>query len=324
VQLIRDIAKIDGLPRGGALTMGNFDGVHQGHARIIERLNHWASRVDGPSVVFTFDPHPVRLLRPEKAPPPLTWTQRKADLLAELDVDVMIAWPTDRQLLRLSYTRFFDEIVRQRIGAAAIVEGPNFFFGHEREGDVEKLATLCAASSMAFEVVEPALMSGHLISSSRVRQAIACGDTGAACHMLTRPYRIRGMVVHGAGRGTGLGFPTANLDAVDTLIPGHGVYCGLAQVGQTGDNTPRLAAIHIGPSPTFGDERPQVEVHIIDFNESIYGEILEVDFLDRLRGVLRFETTGQLLEQMQIDVAQARTAGSAWLTRHPFRDTTGT
>lgn len=295
--------------------MGNFDGVHRGHARIIERLNHWSERVDGPSVVFTFEPHPVRLLRPELAPPPLTWTERKADLLDELNVDVMIAWPTDWQLLQLSYSRFFQEVIQERIGAAAIVEGPNFYFGHDRQGDVGKLAGLCADANIDFEVVEPASLSGELISSTRIRNAIASGDTETACEMLTQPYRIRGMVVHGAGRGAGLGFPTANLDAIDTLIPGNGIYCGLARLGNGRGAATHIAAIHIGPSPTFGDDRRQVEIHILDFAESIYGQVIEVDFLNRLRGVEHFDSTELLLQQMNADIEQARLIGSTWLAK---------
>lgn len=315
MQLIRNIDELGQLPRGGALAMGNFDGVHRGHARIVERLNHWADRVNGPSIVFTFDPPPVRLLRPELAPPPLTWTERKAELLGALNVDVMIAWQTDRQLLQLSYSRFFEDVVQKRIGAAAIVEGPNFYFGHNREGDVKKLAKLCAETNIAFEVVEPESLFGEWISSTRIRNSIAAGDTHAACEMLTQPYRIRGMVVHGEGRGAGLGFATANLDAIDTLIPGNGIYCGIARLGNGKETTARIAAIHIGPSPTFGDDRPQVEVHILDFSESIYGQVIEVDFLNRLRCVERFDNTELLIQQMQADIAQTRLIGTAWLAK---------
>ncbi len=309
MKLIRHIDELDPGERGGALTLGNFDGVHRGHARIIHQLNEWARRVEGPSVVFTFDPHPVRLLRPHLAPPPLTWTQRKAELLGELGVDVMIAWPTDRELLQLSYQQFFEQVIQSRIAAAAIVEGPNFFFGHNREGNVQRLEALCRAADIEFEVVPPAVDNDELISSTRIRHAIAAGDLQAACEMLTQPYRIRGMVVHGAGRGAGLGFATANLDAIDTLIPGMGIYAGLARVG----GVSKIAAIHIGPSPTFGAERPQVEIHLLDFQDSVYGEVMEVDFLKRLRGVENFAHVDSLVDQMKLDVRQARDIGQAWL-----------
>lgn len=297
--------------------MGNFDGVHRGHAEIIGKLKSWAQKVGGPSVVFTFDPHPVRLLRPELAPPPLTWTQRKAELLGELDVDCMIAWPTDRELLNLEYDEFFSRVIVEQLRAAAIVEGPNFFFGRNREGDVGRLAELCNENSVHCEIVEPRISGDELISSTRIRTLIQQGDVASARKMLTRPYRIRGMVIHGAGRGAGLGFPTANLDAIDTLIPAMGVYAGLANVEgadkETGSGKERKpAAIHIGPSPTFGTERPSVEIHILDFARTIYGEVVEVDFLESLRGIEQFESVDDLKNRVAMDIARAREIGAAW------------
>lgn len=309
MKLIRTIEQIDSSVSGCAVAMGNFDGVHRGHARIIDRLKHWAAQVGGPSVVFTFDPHPVRLLRPELAPPPLTWTQRKAELLERLDVDCMIAWPTDRELLRLSYQDFFQQVIIDRLQAAAIVEGPNFYFGKDRQGDVRRLAELCESASLECEVVEPGISGDELISSTRIRNLIQQGDVLTARQMLTQPYRLRGMVIHGAGRGTELGFPTANLDAIDTLIPAMGVYAGLATV----EGQQRSAAIHIGPSPTFGVERPTVEVHLIDFSETVYGKVIEVDFLDALRGVQQFESVDALKSQMSRDIQRARETGTCYL-----------
>jgi len=131
VKLIRDLEAMPSALRGGAVSIGNFDGVHRGHARIVERLLAQARAVRGAAIAFTFDPHPVRLLRPDKAPPPLTWTDRKAELLAALGVDAIIAFPTDEELLQLSPEEFFDRMVRERLGAQAMVEGPNFYFGHD-------------------------------------------------------------------------------------------------------------------------------------------------------------------------------------------------
>ena len=141
--LIRDLARLPSELRGGAVAIGNFDGVHLGHARIAERLIERAREVGGPAVVFTFDPHPVRILRPQEAPPPLTWTDRKAELLGELGVDAMIAYPTDEELLRLSPEEFFDGIVREPLAAQALVEGPNFNFGRGRAGTIDVLRRLC-------------------------------------------------------------------------------------------------------------------------------------------------------------------------------------
>src|SRR5262245_31525921 len=162
-------------------------------------------------MVFTFDPHPVRLLRPESAPPPLTWTDRKAQLLDELGVSAVIAYPTDEALLNLSPADFFHEIVQEKLAALGMVEGPNFFFGHNRAGNIDTLASLCQQAAVSLEIVPPVQVGNEIVSSSRVRSAIQAGDVDLARQMLTRPYRVRGMVTHGAGRGNKIGFPTANL-----------------------------------------------------------------------------------------------------------------
>jgi riboflavin kinase / FMN adenylyltransferase len=304
VKLFRHLTELPAGFRSGAVTVGNFDGVHRGHARIIERLIALARRADGPAVVFTFDPHPARILRPEQAPLPLTWTNRKAMLLAELGVDCVVAYPTDEALLGLTDRQFFDSIIRKKIAAAAIVEGPNFFFGRNRTGDVKVLGRLAAEAHITLEVVEPLAVEGEIVSSSRIRTLLAAGEVEPARRLLVRPYRIRGMVTHGAGRGAKLGFPTANLAAIDTLLPAAGVYAGAAFPG--GDRWP--AAIHIGSNPTFGEQQLKVEVHLIGFDGQLYGEPLEVEFLSRLRGVLAFNGVDELKRQLDQDVRAARGA----------------
>jgi len=305
VKLLRQIDSLPADLRSGAVTIGNFDGVHQGHARIVERTIAQARAVGGKAIVFTFDPHPVRLLRPEKAPPPLTWTDRKAELLAALGVDAMIAYPTDEALLALSAQEFFNQIVRQALDARAMVEGPNFFFGRGRSGNVEVLADLTRQAGIALEIVEPLVAGNDYVSSSRIRQLIAEGNVDEARQLLTAPYRIRGMVVHGAGRGHKLGFGTANLDAIDTLLPGMGVYAGRGIVGQR--RFP--AAINIGPNPTFGEGALKVEAHLPGWDGSpLYGEVLELDFLSRLREIRRFSGIEELKLQLEKDVAAARQA----------------
>ena len=288
--------------KGGALTIGNFDGVHRGHARIMSQLKHYAMKLDSVSIVFTFDPHPVRLLRPEQAPPPLTWTNRKADLLSQLGIDVVIAYPTDDELLQLSSKQFFQKIIVDTIGAKAMVEGPNFYFGKGREGNVELLGQYCHDANIQLAIAEPLKEDGDFVSSSRIRDAIKMGQVAAAAAMLTQPYRIRGMVTHGAGRGSKIGFATANLDAIDTLVPSNGVYAGKAHVnGRT-----HWAAINIGPNPTFGEHLQKVEIHILDFEQSIYGTTIEVDFIQRLRDIREFDSAEELTGQLRKDVAETR------------------
>lgn len=299
--VIRHVHDLPPVARGGAVSIGNFDGVHRGHASIVERLLALAAKVSGPAVVFTFDPHPARLLRPEACPPPLTWTERKAELLADLGIDWVVAYPTDMGLLSLGPQEFFNKVIVEALGARAMVEGPNFFFGKNRAGNIEMLQQLAGGADVLLEIVNPIEVDGAIVSSSRVRDMVRLGRVGQARQWLTSPYRIRGLVTHGAGRGTEIGFPTANLEGVDTLLPAHGVYAGVARVA--GRCWP--AALNLGPNPTFGDMATKVEVHLIGGEEALYGKILEVDFLERLRDTKLFESTTDLTKQLQEDVTAA-------------------
>lgn len=301
VEVVREISEFPARLRGGAVAIGNFDGVHLGHQRLIQRLKHRADSVGGPALVFTFEPHPVRLLRPEAAPPPLTWTDRKTALLAEYGVDAVIAYRTDEELLALGAREFFDQIIGRTLGAKALVEGPNFYFGRNREGNVALLQQFCDQEGISLEIVEPLMIGTEYVSSSRVRNLIRQGDVAAADELLTRPYRIRGMVTHGDSRGTKIGFPTANLDAIDTLLPAEGIYAGR---GIT-NGTIWPAAIHIGPIPTFGLKTVKVEIHLIGFHGMLYGSVLEVDFLARLREIKPFPSIDELKRQLAVDVAAA-------------------
>ena len=305
MKLLRQIVNLPAELRRGAVAVGNFDGVHRGHARIVARLIQRARSLGGPSVVFTFDPHPVRILRPDQAPPPLTWTDRKAELLAELGVDAVIAYPTDEELLALEPRDFFRQIVRDTLDARALVEGPNFYFGRGRKGTIDVLRQLTAEAGIALDVVDPLVIDGETVSSSRVRRLIGEGKIDDARALLTQPYRIRGMVVHGAGRGAKLGFGTANLNAVDTLLPALGVYAGRGFV----NNAVWPAAINVGPNPTFGHNELKVEVHLLGWDGTpLYGQPLEVDFLARLRDIQRFAGVEELKGQLTKDIAAARQA----------------
>jgi riboflavin kinase/FMN adenylyltransferase len=302
MHIIRHLADLPAEARGGAVAIGNFDGVHRGHIAIVKRLLERADEVGGAAIVFTFDPHPVRLLRPEQCPPPLTWTERKAELLAAHGVDWIVAYPTDEALLALSAAEFFDRIVCRTLAARALVEGPNFFFGHNREGTVDRLRELSTAAGISLDVVPPVLVDGAVVSSSRVRNLIRTGDVEQAKKLLSVPYRIRGMVTHGAGRGAKIGFPTANLGAVDTLLPAQGVYAGRAWM----NDSSWPAALNLGPSPTFGDQTNRVEVHVIGVDDPLYGQPMEVDFLARLRDIRPFDSVDALIEQLQKDIAQTK------------------
>ena len=296
---------LDDLPqcfRGGVVSIGNFDGVHWGHARIVARLLEMARRQGVPAVILTFDPHPARLLRPEQAPTPLSWTDRKARVLYELGVAAVVAYPTDAALLGLTASQFFDRIVLGQLRARGMVEGQNFFFGHDRGGNISVLGEFCRLAGIPLEVVEPVQIDGQVVSSSRVRTLISAGAVAEAARLLTRPYRIRGTVIHGQGRGNKLGFPTANVGEIDTLLPGEGIYAGQAWI----DGKPYPTAMSLGGNPTFNESEKKVEAFLLDYHSDLYGRPIEIDFLARLRDIKRFDSAGQLVDQMALDVEATR------------------
>ncbi len=302
MKLFRNLDQLPERFRCGALSIGNFDGVHRGHARIVEELLAAAREVHGPAVVFTFDPHPARILRADQAPAPLGWTDRKAQLLGELGVDAVVAYPTDEAFLRLEAREFFDRIVRRRLDARAMVEGTNFFFGHNRTGTIRVLRQLCDDAAVTLRVVDPIEVDGVIVSSSRVREAIAAGHVGQARAMLGRWHRLRGTVIRGSARGAKLGYPTANLGRIDTLLPGEGIYAGRAWA--QGAAWP--AAVSVGPNPTFDEGTLKIEAYLIGYQGSLYDQTIELDFIDRLRGVQRFASVDELVAQMDRDTAATR------------------
>jgi riboflavin kinase/FMN adenylyltransferase len=291
------------------VAVGNFDGVHIGHAEIARRLIATARRLDVPAVAYTFDPHPAAIVRPESAPAPLSTPARRAALLLALGVDAVLVQPADRDLVSLSAERFYADILRGRLRAVALVEGADFRFGAGRRGDVATLAALGAADGVAVEVVPPVVAAGEPVSSSRVRRLIAAGDLREANALATAPYRLTGTVVHGARRGGPLGFPTANLAELATLVPGQGVYAGRATVA--GDARHHPAAIHIGPNVSFGATAVSVEAHLVGFTGDLYGAVLHVDFLERLRDTRRFASEAELKHQLAADVERAATIARA-------------
>jgi riboflavin kinase/FMN adenylyltransferase len=303
---LEDFASVPPQFRGACLTIGNFDGVHRGHAQLIHQLRARADAVGVPALALTFDPQPVAVLRPESAPVPLVWVERKVALLKDAGATEVGVFRTGMWLLGLPAREFFERVVLGQFAARGLVEGPTFRFGHDRGGDVRVLAEWCAQAGLDFEVAPATDLEGEIVSSTRIRHCLAEGRTDEAERLLGRPHRVRGVVIRGAGRGAGLGFPTANLDQVDTQIPADGVYA--AGVLLDGQNPPHPAACHIGPNVTFGEQARTVEVHLIDFSGNLYGRRLELDFLTRLRPSRRFETVDALREQMQLDVVQARQA----------------
>jgi riboflavin kinase / FMN adenylyltransferase len=287
-----------------AVAVGNFDGVHLGHAAIARRLVAAARERAVPAVALTFDPHPATLVRPDAAPAPLSTLARRAELLLALGLDAVLVQPADAALVSLPAEAFYREILRRRLGAVAIVEGADFRFGAGRRGDVELLRRLGAVDGVAVEVVPPVVVGDGPISSSRLRALVAAGDVAGAAKLATAAYRLTGTVVAAAGRGAGLGFPTANLAGVATLLPAAGVYAARAAVAGAGEAW-YPAAVNVGPAPTFGVETSGMEVHLIGFDGDLYGQALDVDFLARLRDTRRFASVDALKGQLAADVEQA-------------------
>jgi len=290
--------------RGAFVTVGNFDGVHRGHQRLLARLRAKADAAGVPALAITFDPHPVALLRPEKAPVPLVWPEREVRLLKEAGATEVGVFHTGPWLLELSAREFFDQVICSQLDVRGIVEGPNFAFGHDRLGDTRILRTWCAQAGIDFEVVEATVIEDRLVSSSLIRQCLNEGLVRESAGLLGRPHRIRGEVAHGAGRGAGLGFPTVNLQGIDTLVPLDGVYAGLAWIA--GKEPAWPAACNVGPNPTFGEYARKVEAHLIDFNGDLYGKSIEIDFLERLRSAKKFSGLDELLKQIQVDIDDTR------------------
>jgi len=303
-QLIHSLNDFPNDLRGGAVAIGNFDGVHRGHFQLVRELVAQAQRLAGPAIVFTFDPTPMAVLFPQRAlSAPLTNMDRRAELLHKLGVDLVVAYPTDMALLQLTAEEFFQRVMLDTLDARAIVEGPNFRFGHDRLGDVEMLGRLCSASGLSLAVVSASNDETGMISSTRVRELINAGNIDQANSLLTQPYQIVGQVGRGAARGRTMGSPTANLTNIEVLVPPHGVYAGRVPIGDDFC----AAAIHIGPNPTFDDDSVKVEVHLIDWKGELYDSRLECIFLDRLRDVRKFDSLGELKTQIALDIEACRT-----------------
>jgi riboflavin kinase / FMN adenylyltransferase len=278
---------------GRSVAIGTFDGVHLGHRAVIA----------GSQSVLTFDPHPVSVVAPQHTPKLLTTLEVKAELIAGLGVQELIVIPFDPALAAHSAEQFVDEVIVQRLGATRVAVGENFRFGHRAQGD----ARMLAADPRFETVVRPLLeIDGEVVSSSHIRGLVLAGEVEHATRFLGAPFRLRGEVVHGDERGRELGFPTANLVPDEALAcPGHGVYACIASGGIAGDGV--AAAVSIGVRPTFATGRGElIEAYLIDFAGDLYGSTLELQFVARLRGERRFDTSESLIAQMHEDVARTR------------------
>jgi riboflavin kinase/FMN adenylyltransferase len=257
--------------------------------------------------VVTFDPPPHEVLHAPAHRPPLTTIADRAELLLAAGADRVVVLKTSAALLALSPEAFFEDVLARQLGAKAVVEGFNFRFGRGRAGSNDTLRDLCRGAGLAFTEVPEHTFDGVAVSSSGVRAALGAGDAARAEQLLGRAYRIAGTVVTGARRGRTIGFPTANLGDVPTLLPANGVYAVRATVN--GATWP--AAANVGPNPTFGDDARKIEVHLLGFEGDVYGQPMAVEFAARLRDTRPFAGVAELIAQLQRDIAAARAALSA-------------
>jgi riboflavin kinase/FMN adenylyltransferase len=296
---------------GGVLSIGNFDGVHKGHAALLRRLRRLRERLGTRSLVMTFDPPPQVLLRPQFPIFPLTTIPQRLQLLERFHVDVAVVLMTTPRLLNLTSDEFLDDLLGEKLRVQGLVEGRNFGFGKDRTGDVVKLQAWCKRRRIALEVVDDVYRQGMKISSSMIRDLIAVGDVERAWHALGHSYSITGKVVRGDERGRNIGFPTANLEQIETLIPGVGVYAAMADV----PGNRYYAAVNVGPNPTFGVTKRKVEAHLLDFEGDLYGTELSLEFLERLRDTQPFPSLAALQEQLGRDVQAVREKIAVYLKR---------
>jgi riboflavin kinase/FMN adenylyltransferase len=307
VQIWRDVDDVPADLGRTVVSIGNFDGVHLGHAHVLREARTSAERLGIDTVVaVTFDPHPMAVLRPEHAPPTLTSIHTRARLLEHAGVDAILVVAFDREIASWSPQEFIDRILVDTLHAGAVVVGSNFRFGNKAAGEVATLVE--AGASRDFETVGVALDGGPQVwSSTYVRQCLATGDVAGAAEALGRPFTVRGTVVEGDKRGREMGYPTANvpIPPVDAA-PADGVYAGRLTRLDTGETFP--AAISVGTNPTFDGERDRrVESYVLDRDDlELYGVEVEVAFVDRLRGMVKFEGMDALIETMHDDVRRAR------------------
>lgn len=289
---------------GVVVTVGTFDGVHRGHWAVLQELAAEGGRRDLPTLLVTFDPHPLRIVRPAYAPRLLSTPAEKVEILAQAPLDYVALLRFTPELAAYSPREFVERILIERLGMRHLVIGYDHGFGRGRSGDVDTLREIGTELGFSVDVVDPIESGTGPVSSSRVRQALEQGDVAAAAASLGRPYSLAGTVVRGAGAGHKLGFPTANLhvEHPDKLVPKEGIYAVRAALRE------RLAdgVLHLGPRPTFPDLPPSIELHLFDFEGDLYGSRIRVDFISRIRDVARFDSAKALVRAMEADCEAAR------------------
>ncbi|MCD6154128.1 MAG: bifunctional riboflavin kinase/FAD synthetase [Syntrophobacterales bacterium] len=302
MKIIRDLEDIPVEFRGSIVTIGNFDGIHLGHRKIFQKLLKETEKEDRKTIVITFDPHPQKVLHPEKRPFfLLTPLNEKLKLIEKFGIDAVVLITFSVEFAKTTAEEFVRNILWDKLHIQKLYVGYDYVFGRGKEGNAESLKTY--GKELGFEVEEiGAVKNGELVvSSTKIRVSILDGDVSLAAKLLGRPYNVYGNVVEGYRRGTAIGYPTANIKA-EKVIPGRGVYAIIAGI----EGHKYQGVINIGFNPTFGNDELSTEVYLFDFQDNIYGKNIEIFFIDRLRDEMKFENSGKLAEQIKKDVEQAQ------------------
>ncbi len=303
MKVVRRLEELSGTAPGGVVaTIGNFDGLHLGHQAIMARVTSRAAELDLASAVITFHPHPLRVLRPERAPRLMLTGAQKQALVGQAGIDAMVVLPFHRRLADMPAEAFVEQVLVRGLGVKELYVGPDFRFGRDRAGDVELLTRLGRSHGFLARGVEPVLHEGRRISASAIRQLLADGHVAEANSLLGRPFTLVGTIVHGEGRGTTLLVPTANLAPENQFLPARGVYITRTRWSERSV----LGVTNIGIRPTFGFRRIVVETFLVDFEGDLYGERVELEVLERLREERKFGSAAELRAQIQRDIETFR------------------
>jgi riboflavin kinase/FMN adenylyltransferase len=301
MRIIRGIKNYTEKMKTPVLTLGNFDGVHRGHQAIFKKVVERARELNGVSIAFTFEPHPLKVLAPERSPQLLNTFHGKMKLFEAACIQVVVCAHFNRSFADQNPEDFARNILHELIGVREVYVGYDYAFGKGREGSIESLKKMGRTYGFHVGVIEPVRVNGVVVSSSAVRDLITNGRVEEASNLLGRHYSIEGEVVHGAQRGHQLGFPTANLKTANELVPGFGVYAVVANI----DGRVAKGVASIGIRPTFDSGPVSIEVYLFDVNEDLYGKAMEVSFIQRLRGEERFSSAEALVRQIEKDVQEA-------------------
>ncbi|MBX7533885.1 bifunctional riboflavin kinase/FAD synthetase [Qipengyuania sp. 1XM1-15A] len=290
--------------RGAIIALGNFDGFHLGHQAVAKEAIDWARAEGRPSIIATFDPHPVRFFKPDAAPFRLTTLEQRQELYLAAGATAMLVFHFDGELAGTTAEDFVRVLLAEKLGVKGVVTGGDFTFGKARGGNFEKLVELGKEVGIEARAVDPVMDGGAPVSSSRVREALREGDPQEAARLLTRPFAIRGVVQHGDKRGREIGYPTANLSIEHYLRPKYGIYAVTGRILSTGQEL--KGAANIGVRPQFEPPKELLEPYFFDFSGDLYGQEIEVAFHHFLRGEAKFDNLDDLIAQMEKDCEKAR------------------